>query len=258
MRPSALSEISPSRAFYRVGAACCVYYIAAQLIQEITFHIGLNDSAVGEAEILQRLTSLDHLRAVLLLLGFTFIPIITAFAGVSLRRYRIRPAASVLGLGFSFLFVASEMSVRSIDLFLVSQSWATEYQAATSEALKREIAARIQFWDDSVTAFYFALLGVHLLASVCFALATWDKRKWDRLAAAGFAASALETVGRLAEGYLGQAWLDGFNHATYFPVVLLSFGTLAVWLWKEAERSATEDIIGERGCAATTGVVERR
>jgi hypothetical protein len=63
---------------------------------------------------------LDQFRAVLILLGFTFIPIITAFAGVALRRYRIRPAASMLGFAFSAVFVAAEMSVRSLDLFLVS------------------------------------------------------------------------------------------------------------------------------------------
>jgi hypothetical protein len=72
------------------------------------------------AAIWQRLMPLDQFRAVLILLGFTFIPIITAFAGVALRRYRIRPAASMLGFTFSAVFVAAEMSVRSIDLFLVS------------------------------------------------------------------------------------------------------------------------------------------
>lgn len=119
MRPGAHSGLSPSRAFYRIGAACCVYYIAAQLVQEITFHFGLNDNAVGEAAILQRLTFLDHLRAVGLLLGFTFIPIITAFAGVSLRRYRIRPAASVLGkqvkgsaTGEEFTQIASSVTLE--------------------------------------------------------------------------------------------------------------------------------------------------
>jgi hypothetical protein len=71
------------------------------------------------AAIWQRLMPLDQFRAVLILLGFTFIPIITAFAGVALRR-RIRPAASMLGFAFSAVFVAAEMSVRSIDLFLVS------------------------------------------------------------------------------------------------------------------------------------------
>jgi hypothetical protein len=45
--------------------------------------------------------------------------------------------------------------------------------------VKQAIAARIQVWDESVAAFYFALLGVHLLSSVCFAIATWNSDdKW--------------------------------------------------------------------------------
>ena len=223
-----------SRTFYGLGAACCVYYIFAQLIQEITFHFGINDAAMGEAEILQRLLPLDQLRAVLILLGFSFIPIIAAYAAIALLQYRLRPAASVLGFAFSFLFVGMELSTRSVDLFLISRTWAVQYQAAASEALRHAIAGRIQVWDDSVGALYFALLGAHLLASVCFAIALWDREdKWNRIAALGFALTAVECVGRIAEGYLGQTWLDGPNHAAYFPVVLLNLGTLAVWLWKQ-------------------------
>jgi hypothetical protein len=125
MKPAAV--LLPSPHFYRLGAACCLYYITAQFIQEITFRFGINDSATGENEIWQRLMPLDQFRAVLILLGFTLIPIITASAGVALRRYRIRPAASMLGFAFSALFVAAEMSVRSIDLFLVSRNWAVAH-----------------------------------------------------------------------------------------------------------------------------------
>jgi hypothetical protein len=227
---------SGSSGFYRFGAVCCGYYVTAQFIQELTFHFGINDSAVGEAEILQRLTRLDQVRAILILLGFTFIPIITAFAGVALCRYRLRPAASLLGFAFAVLFVAAEMSVRSIDYFLVSRHWAVAYRAASSPAVQQVFADRIASWDASVGALYFALLGVHLLSSICFAIAIWDGHDiWNRLVALGFAATAFEGVGRLAEGYLGQGWLDGVNHALYFPVVVLSFGTLAVWLWKQAQ-----------------------
>ena len=97
------------------------------------FHLGLNDSASGEAEILQRLTFLDQFRAVALLLGFSFIPILAAYAAVALRRYPLRPAGSLLGSAFSLLFVGSEAGVRSIDLFLVSKKWAAAYQATTAK-----------------------------------------------------------------------------------------------------------------------------
>ena len=229
-------SIPYSRSFYRFGAACCVYYVAAQLVQEITFHFGLNVSATGEAEILQRLLPLDQLRAVLILLGFSFVPIVTAFAGIALLRYRARPAASLLGFAFSFLFVGMEASIRSIDLFLVSRNWAVQYQAAASDALRHAIAGRMQIWDESVGALYFALLGAHLLSSACFAIATWDREdKWNRIVALGFVLTAIECAGRIAEGYLGQTWLSGANYALYFPIVLLSFGTLAIWLWRQAQ-----------------------
>jgi hypothetical protein len=118
------SKASPSALFYRIAAACCAYYVVAQLLQEIVFHLRISDSASGETEILQRLTFLDQLRAVALLLGFSFIPILAAYAATALRRYPLRPALSLLGFAFSLLFVGSEAGVRSIDLFLVSNKWA--------------------------------------------------------------------------------------------------------------------------------------
>jgi hypothetical protein len=221
--------------FYRLAAVCCVYYVAAQLLQEIVFHLGVNDSASGEAEILQRLTFLDQFRAVALLLGFTLIPILAAYAGVALCRYALRPAASLLGFAYAVLFVGSEAGVRSIDLFLVSKHWAAAYHATADATIRAGIAGRIQTWDDTVGAFYYALLGAHLLSSLCFALATWDwERFWDRAVAIGFAATTVECASRLAEGYLGQTWLSRLNYGAYFPIVVLNFGTLAVWLWRQA------------------------
>jgi hypothetical protein len=241
---NSIAKASPSPAFLRFGAACCVYYIAAQLVQQLSIYLGINDSATGEAEILQRLTTLDQLRAVLILLGFTLIPIVTAFAGVALRRFRFRPAASLLGFAFAVLFVASEMSVRSIDFFLVSRNWAAEYGAAPS-ALKAAILERISVWDGAVGAFYFALLAVHMLSSICFAIAVWDRNeRWSLAAALGFAAAAMTGIGRLLEGYLGQSWMDGLNHAVYIPVVVVNFGTLGAWLWRQAKEAGKEQTLG--------------
>jgi hypothetical protein len=229
-------NVASSRNFYRFGAVCCVYYIFAQLIQEITFHFGINDSATGAAEIRQRLMPLDQFRAVLLLLGFSFIPILAAYAGVALRRFRARPGAATLGFAFSCLFVGTEASIRSIDLFLISRNWAVQYQAAVSEAIRHAIEGRIQVWDESVGALYFALLAAHLLSSLCFAIATWDRDdKWNRIVSLGFVLSVILSAGRMVEGYLGQTWLDGANHAAYFPVVFLSMGTLALWLWRQTQ-----------------------
>lgn len=228
---STIPKPRSSALFYRIAAACCAYYVSAQLLQEITFHLGINDSASGKTEILQRLMFIDQLRAVALLLGFSLIPILAAYAATALRRYPLRPASSLLGLAFSLLFVGSEAGVRSIDLFIVSKKWASAYQATADATIRAGIARQIQTWDDAVSAFYYALLVAHLLSSLCFTVATWDRKSlWDRAVALGFAATTLECASRLAEGYLGQMWLGGVNNAAYFPIVLFNFGTLAVWL----------------------------
>lgn len=238
-------KISSSPNFYRLGAVCCAYYVVAQLFQEISFHFGINDSASGEAGILQRRAPLDQFRLILILLGFSLIPIITAYAGVALRRYRTQPAASLLGFAFAVLFVGSEASARSIDFFLVSRKWAFEYRAATLESVHQVIGSRIQVWDDAIAAFYFALLGVHMLSSLCFAVATWDRDKWDVIVALGFWVSAMESAARLSQSYLGQSWMASINSAAYFPVVLLSFGTLATWLWRQAKSAEPSSAIPE-------------
>jgi hypothetical protein len=233
MNPS--RNILCSRVFYRFGAACCVYYIAAQLFQEISFRFILDDSSTEEAAILQRLVPVDQLRQVFILLSFSFIPILVAYAGVALARCRKRPGVSVSGFAFSVLFVGMEISIRSIDLFLVSRTWAVQYHSAGSEALKHAIAGRIQIWNESVGALYFGLIGVSLLSSVCFAIATWDRgNKWNQIVALGFVLTAVNSAGRIASGYLGQPWLEGPIHAVHFPVAFLGMGTLAAWLWRQS------------------------
>jgi hypothetical protein len=232
---------SPSVNFYRLATACCACYVVAQVIQEVAFQYGVNDAAAGEAGILQRLLPLDQFRLAVMLISF--FPVLVAFAAVALRRMSSSPAASLLGFTFSFLFVAAEVSTRSIDLFLVSRKWAVEYHAAASPAVQQMIAGRIQVWADSVGAFYFLLLAGHLLASICFALATWDSDRWNRIVAIAFIANAVRLAGRVAEGSMGQSWLDPINNVVYFPAVALIFGTLTVWLWKQVQtvRQETEE-----------------
>src|SRR5580692_11606584 len=118
---TSLSKSSLSANFYKFATACCAYYVIAQVIQEAALRHGINDAATGEQGILQRLLPLDQFRLLAILLSF--VPILVAFAAVTLRRVRRSPAASVLGFTFSLLFVTAEVSTRSIDLFLVSKKW---------------------------------------------------------------------------------------------------------------------------------------
>jgi hypothetical protein len=70
------------------------------------------------------------------------------------------------------------------------QKGAAAYQANADATIRAAIAGQIQTWDDAVGAFYYALLGAHMLSSLCFALATWGRESfWDRAVAVGFVAT---------------------------------------------------------------------
>jgi hypothetical protein len=227
--------------FYRFAAVCAACYVVAQIIQEFTFHHGISDSPVGQQAILQRLVPLDVFRLTLLLLSF--FPITVAFAAVALRQARIRPAASVLGFSFSLLFVIGEIISRSIDLFVISKQWAMQYQDTASLPAKQLIAERIQVWTESFTGYYFIIRIGLLLGCLCFAIATWDRRqRWNQFIAVVFAVNAARSAGRLAEGFMGHAWLAPLNDAIYFPATVLIYGSLAVWLWKQAQDLQQEQL----------------
>jgi hypothetical protein len=235
------TKSSLSANFYRFAAVCGFYYVAAQIFQEFAFHHGISDSPVGEQAILQRLMPLDQFRLMGILSSFFAITVV--FAAVALRQARMRPAASVLGFSFSFLFVIGEIINRSIDLFVISKQWAVEYQAAASLTIKQAVAERIQVWNDSFTGYYFVLRIGLFLGCLCFAIATWEKReRWNQFVAIVFAANALRAFGRVAEGFMGQSWLAQVNDAIYFPATVLIYGSLAVWLWKQARSIRQEHL----------------
>lgn len=225
-----LTNSDSSATFYRFAAVCGALYVVAQGVQQIAFHLGINDSATGEQAILQRLMPLDQFRLTAILLSFFAIMVV--FGAVAIRRARVRPASSLLGFAFGFLFVIGEIINRSIDLFVISRRWAVEYQAAVSLAARQSLAERIQVWDESFGGFYFVLRMGLMLGSICYAAATWDTRnRWNQIVAIAFAVNAVRLAGRLAEGYMGQAWLSPVNDAVYFPATLLIYGTVATWLW---------------------------
>ena len=227
--------------FSRFAAVCAACYVVAQVVQEFTFHHGISDSPVGEQAILQRLMPLDQFRLTLLLLSF--FPITVAFAAVALRQVRLRPAASVLGFSFSLLFVIGEIVNRSLDLFVISKQWAVQYQGTAPLAAKQLIAERIQGWSESFTGYYFIIRIGLLLGCLCFAIATWDRRRrWNQFIAVVFATNSARSAGRLAEGFMGQAWLAPLNDAIYFPASVLIYGSLAVWLWKQAQDLQQEQL----------------
>ena len=69
------------------------------------------------------------------------------------------------------------------------------------------------------------------------------RERWNQFIAVVFAANAVRSAGRLAEGFMGQAWLAPVNDAIYFPATVLINGSLAVWLWKQAQDRNREEML---------------
>ena len=75
------------------------------------------------------------------------------------------------------------------------------------------------------------------IASGCFALALWsDERRLTRLVALAWTLNAARLSGRLlAYGFHGLRVLVGH---IYFPVVVVLYATVAVWLWSESREAS--------------------
>jgi hypothetical protein len=79
---------------------------------------------------------------------------------------------------------------------------------------------------------YFVLLMANLAGSSCFLWAAWDRdNRWNVALCLVLALNCVRLVGRLAEGYAGQTWLAPVNATAYFPLTLMLFGTLSLWLF---------------------------
>ena len=183
-------------------------------------------------QILIRLQYADRLRGACVLLGILLL--LLAYYGIAFRRLACKPATSLLALMFSILFVSTELCYRTVDLFVVSMRWAPQYFVTSSLATRGVISGRIQVWDEVVAGWYFLLLFAHLLASLFFFAATWDRtNRWNQAVAFAFSLNSVRIVGRLLEGYAGQKWLEPFNTHLYYPLHLIIFGMVALWLWHQ-------------------------
>jgi hypothetical protein len=77
-----------------------------------------------------------------------------------------------LGLICGVVFVGLEVTYRSVDLFVIGQHWAQQFQASTNSVERNAILQRFAVWNEIVRGWYFPLLLAHLLASCLFAFAT--------------------------------------------------------------------------------------
>jgi hypothetical protein len=122
-----------------------------------------------------------------------------------------------VGLIAGTAFIGFEIAARSIDLFLMGQQWAHQFQAATTFSAREMVLEQFQLWNDFEHAWYFPLFLSHFVSSCGFCVATWKSSGWYRLGPIAFLLNGLRLIGRILGMFAGQRWLESRNHTSYFP-----------------------------------------
>jgi hypothetical protein len=211
------------------AGGCVLFFLATQLFQAIAYWVWLPEAQTASQELLQRTLALDRARALFVMFGI--VALLGAYVVLALLRFRAAPAASILGVIFGALFVSAELFYRSLDFFVVSLHWAADYRL--SELSRDLLLQRYELWSQMVQAWYFPLQLSHMLAAICFLIATWRVfGRWAWLAPAAFGLNSIRLVARTLNSFAGQHWLAAFNRLPlYFATVALVNGMLAAWFF---------------------------
>jgi hypothetical protein len=148
-------------------AAFCVFlFLLGQALQQLAHRFWIPSPDDPASALLVYLNHVDQLRAIILIFSILFLLILYI---VTAARFRCAaPLASAVGLIGGIAFTGFEVTARSIDLFLVGQQWAHEFQAAIAPSTREMILERFQLWNDFEHAWYFPRLLSHFVSSSGF------------------------------------------------------------------------------------------
>jgi hypothetical protein len=167
-----------------------------------------------------------------ILVGATIILLAVPYIAIAFRYLKSSSMAAMLGLIFGIAFVGLESIERSIDFFIVGARCAHDFQ--TASGIEREIILNhLALRNEFVVGWTLQLRLSILLASCCFAVATWQERSrgtWCVLAPIAFSLNALRLLGRLLSAFAGLDWLNGLNGRFYFPGILVINFLLILWV----------------------------
>jgi hypothetical protein len=220
------------RKAYVFGGVCLCFFLASQAFQELVYRLWIPRWYGPQDDLLAYRLPVDQVRAVWIAVGILSLSV--PFVVITFRCFRAAPFSSVLGLIFGMGFVFFELSHRSLDFFVVGQTWARQLVQASSEIEREAVLHRFAMWNEIVRGWYFPLLLSYLLCSISFAYATWrakSAKSWEWLAPLAFILNALRLTGRILSNFAGQHWLDGFNDSLYFPAVFTIVTLLAIWFF---------------------------
>lgn len=229
----AIATLALGRRHYLAAACCVLFFVAAQVFQELASYLWIPTAADPEQELRTYLLTVDRVRALLILLSIVLL--LVPYAVVAARYWPALPIVATVGFAGVLGFIGFELLHRSIDYFVVGRQWATALQASGDAASRMDIVDRYVQWSAFARGLYFPLMLSYCAGSVAFCYATLrDKGTWARVAALAFGLNALRLVARMMSTYGGWDWLDPINNTAYFPGVFVINSLLAVWLFRLA------------------------
>nr|WP_294944204.1 hypothetical protein [uncultured Mucilaginibacter sp.] len=157
---------------------------------------------------------------------------------------RNKGLAALAFLGF-FMFALLEVALRSVELFYVQLNLTTAYATADG-AGKQAIMGTVGIMQGVQSALYFPLMFGTLLGSIALVCVF---RKWPgagRIILLAFLINACRLVLRILAAYFNTGIFIGdmLNNQLYLPLVVVTFGLKAWWLFKiAAEQKAAGEAL---------------
>lgn len=221
---------------YRVAAFCVLFFVVAQVFQEIASRFWIPEPKNPDQELLVYLLVVDRIRS--LAIFFSIVLLVPAYAVVAIRYLPRAPLVAIVGFIGVLGFVGFELLHRSIDYFVVGRQWATALEASGGVGSNADVVERYVQWSNFARGLYFPLMLSYFASSVAFCYATLlDEGRWARIAAFAFALNALRLLARMASTYGGLTSIDAINNTAYFPFVFVINSLLAAWLFHLALRA---------------------
>jgi hypothetical protein len=213
----------------RVSIFFLVAYLLAQIFQQYVF-LTLPTPSNPVEEVARATTFLDQTRSLLIL--SSFFGLIVSFTFICCQKLKSAPELATIALIFLILFCFLEISYRSIELFTVNRTWASQFINATDEFEKSRLLDKITTFNTIVRAVYFPLLLSQMVGSLFLLATTFAGAQGDKYLRASMAVNSLRLAARLGGGYLGVSWLEPFNNRLYFPSMSLVFALLIIYCFK--------------------------
>jgi hypothetical protein len=219
---------------YKVVAFSLVFYLAAQIFQQYVLLLGPLSSVSGlEESIIAGQHPLNYARYVFVL--FSMFLMVPGFLLLGLHFYKKDHMIAILAIIFFMFFCLFEIAYRSVQLFQVMMVWGKKFTEATP--VEREsLITMFQDFYGTVNALYFPLLLSLFLGSFfLFCLSVKSYADWPVSVAMGV--SSIQQLSRLS-GYTPFYFLDVFKGPWYFFMVLITFGLLIFWVFKNKNEIA--------------------